>query len=223
MIKLIAFDWNGTLLADTKHCYTSTNHTFNSIGIESISWQQYRETFTIPILDFYAANGADREYILANISTFTMTFHNHYENLAVKARTRKGTRAILTYLQDRKIDRVIFSNHNVAAITKQLERLGIKELIPHVLAHIDRADNVEKRNKGQKLAQFIKEHKYLAREVVIVGDTEEEIHIGKELQATTIAITGGNHTARKLLAAKPDYLIHNLHALQHIINKLFPT
>jgi phosphoglycolate phosphatase-like HAD superfamily hydrolase len=77
-----------------------------------------------------------------------------------------------------------------------------------------------KRSKETKLADFIKKYKFKPREIISVGDTTEEVEIGRNLHLHTVAITGGENTTSRLKKAKPDFIIHNLKDLIPIIKKL---
>lgn len=59
---------------------------------------------------------------------------------------------------------------------------------------------------------------FKSKEVLVVGDTEEEIEIAKQFGCRSVGLTGGNISAARLKAAKPDFLIHNLNQLKSIIN-----
>ena len=76
------------------------------------------------------------------------------------------------------------------------------------------------RSKKDKLKAFIKAHNFLPTETLIIGDTIEEIEIGKELGIITIAITQGNTSTPRLKTAKPDYLISDLKQVIDIIKKI---
>ncbi len=66
----------------------------------------------------------------------------------------------------------------------------------------------------------IKTKKLTTKEVVIVGDTLEEIEIAKNFGCYAVAITGGHNSTSRLKAMKPDFLLHNLSELKKIIVKL---
>ena len=67
---------------------------------------------------------------------------------------------------------------------------------------------------------YIKQNKFKPNEVISVGDTEEEIEIGKKYGYHTVAITGGFNSTGRLKKHKPDFLIHNMKDLIGIIKKL---
>ena len=77
-----------------------------------------------------------------------------------------------------------------------------------------------KKTKGQKLAQYIKNKKLKPQEVISIGDTREEIQIGKHYGYHTVGITGGYNTVSMLKKLHPDFLIHNMLELKKIVKQL---
>lgn len=221
MIKLVAFDWNGTILSDTKASHNVSNITARTFGLKELSMLQYKRTFDIPIIDFWEANGFKRKDFLKNAEAVQELFVKHYEPMADRCRTRSGVRATLRELKKRKILSVIFSNHIRENIQRQLKRLKVEGHLVHILAR-ENGDNshLHSRNKEEKLCQFVKKHKLRPKEVMTVGDTCEEIEIGRKHGYITVAITDGYCTTARLKKHKPDFLIHNLVELVSIIKKL---
>lgn len=63
MIKLVIFDWNGVLIADTLDSLDADNHVLKAFGGNPVSLKVFRDTITIPSIDFYVQHGASREYL----------------------------------------------------------------------------------------------------------------------------------------------------------------
>lgn len=218
MIKLIAFDWNGTLLADTNPSLKASNEVFKIYGLKPINITGFRQTFTIPIKKMWENNGLKREI---NFLEQSLTFHPLYEKYAAHTRTRQGTKELLTWLENHRIKQMIYSNHIAPDIIKQLMRLNIFEYFDEVLARpVGDHSHTLNKNKEQKLYDYVKRNKLKPREVITVGDTEEEIEIGKAAGFYTVAITGGYNSTSRLKKQKPDFLIHNMLELKKIIKKL---
>ena len=218
MIKLIAFDWNGTLLADTANSCRASNKVFKIYGLKPISITGFRKTFTIPIKKMWENNGLNKEIDFLEQSK---TFHSIYEEYAVHTRTRQGSKTLLAWLENHRIKQMIYSNHIAPDIIKQLMRLNIFEYFDEVLARSagDHSHTLNK-SKEQKLYDYVKRNKLKPLEVITVGDTEEEIEIGKAAGFYTVAITGGYNTTSRLKKQKPDFLIHKMLELKRIIQKL---
>lgn len=217
VLKSAAWDWNGVLIADTCACLDADNHVLETFGGTPVNIKQYRETIIIPAIDFYAQHGCDRDELLANSEKLGEVFHSFYEPRAARCRTRRGAREALKFLKANFIDSVILSNHTVEGIEFQLNRLNIADYFAKILANSELDSSMKERNKLEKLARYLSAKGYKGSEALIIGDSPEEIEIGKKLGLTTIAITDGYYSTPRLRAAKPDYLINNLAEIKQIV------
>lgn len=219
MIKLVAFDWNGTLLPDSAICCRIDNQIFKHLKKSPISMRRFRETFDVPISKLFLANGFTQKELAKHDDYILNYFHDTYEGLASKLRTRAGARRALSVLKKKKILVVIFSNHTLDGLDAQMKRLKIGKYFDAIIGNDSRGGSFKGRNKKEKLAAYIKRKKIKFTETMVVGDTVEEIELGKELGMKTVAITGGFHTTKILRRQKPDFLIHNLMQLTKIVLK----
>jgi phosphoglycolate phosphatase len=217
MTKLVVFDWNGTLLSDTRACMDADNYILKTFGGKPVDLKTYRETITVPAIDFYVRHGCDRTMLEKNVQKLGEVFHAFYEQRSSKCRTRRGAKYLLERLRRRNISSVILSNHTVSGIRAQLQRLGLEDLITEVLANTSLDTAMKRRNKREKLRQYLQSHQYQPEEVFIVGDSPEETEMGQHLGIGTVAIADGYYAEARLKAAKPDYLIHTLREIQKII------
>lgn len=220
MIKLVAFDWNGTLFADTFAIFESNKENFKLLKIKTVSFRTFQKYYDVPIKRFYLAMGANAKEFDKKASQIANTFHAQYETRAVSVRSRAYAKNLLDYLSKNNITSVIFSNHIVESIKKQLIRLKLDSYFSEVIANSHLEAALKGRSKKNRLKNYIKENCLSSDEVLIVGDTVEEIEIGRELGIKTVAITHGNCSVSRLKVAKPDYLIYNLKEVIDIIRKL---
>jgi phosphoglycolate phosphatase-like HAD superfamily hydrolase len=221
MIKLVAFDWNGTLFADAQTILNADNIVFKKLGMKPVSIKKFRESFHMPVVNYWKNLGYNDRFINKNKIIIEELFAVIYEPLANKTRSRAGAREVLKFLNSQKIEAIIYSNHTTPNIENQLRRLKLDKLIAKVLARdIGDYSHVHKRGKQQKLEDYVKQRKFKPREIISIGDTEEEIEIGKELGYHTVAITGGYNTTARLKKHHPDFLIHNMLELKKIAAKL---
>ncbi len=217
MIKLIAFDWNGTLLADTQMNLRCSNINFKNFNLKPLNILEFRKTFDIPVSKFWKKYGGKKQ----NLDKQAKKFHILYEANVGKTRTRAGSKRILQLLQNYNIKRMIYSNHVAPDIVKQLIRLNIFKYFDEILARpAGEHSQIHQRSKGKKLFDYVKRNRLKPKEVLTIGDTEEEIEIGKIAGYYTVAITGGYNTESRLKKQKPDFLIHNMKDLIPIVKKL---
>lgn len=220
MIKLVAFDWNGTLFADAQAVCDACNHFIAAMGGNPITLKIYREKFVVPVIDFYESIGLSREKVLKNAKKNAEIFHKYYELRASTIRSRANSKLLLQWLGQQKISSVIFSNHIVDRIQEQIERLSLSKHIDKVIANSQLDEALKGRNKQEKLAEFIKTKKLTPKEVLIVGDSSEEVEIAKNIGSVSIAITHGHYSTPRIKASKPDYLINDLKKVIKIITDL---
>lgn len=220
MIKLVAFDWNGTIFADTFAIYESDNEVIKLLNLKPVSFKTFQENFDVPVEKYYLALGVSKEELNQKAFEAQKIFHSNYEARAARVRTRAGAKELLNWLSENNIDSVIFSNHIIEAIKKQLKRLEIENFFSEILANSHLETAFKTRSKKEKLKNYIDEKNILPGETLIIGDTIEEIEIGRELGTITVAITHGNCSISRLKAKKPDYLINNLKDVVGIIKNI---
>jgi len=221
-IKLIAFDWNGTLLADTNIWWRAACKEFEFLGKKPITLRRLQATFTMPLIDYFVANGYKRADILKNKDKIAAIFFKYYNPKEALARTRGGSKRLLKWLKGNNIKSIIYSNHSVTDIHKQLKRLKLTNYIVDVIGRYEdeMIRQFDLKHKEKLLFQYLKNLKLKKSEVLTIGDTCEEIEIGQALGLHTVALTGGYNSTARLKTAKPDFLIHNIKDLIGIIKRL---
>ena len=220
MIKLVVFDWNGTILSDTNAIVVGVNARLKFFDHPAITIKQYRDVFQMPAIKLYEALGIDtKQYDKAAEQNHSKLFHDAYEAKAIHARTRAGTREVLTFLEKVGISKILLSNHTVSSIKTQCKRLKLDSYFETVLANDD-VWNAYLKGKKDRLVQYLADSKLKPSEVLIIGDSTEEIEIGKELGLHTVAISGGFVSTKRLKYANPDVLIHKLRDLIDVIKEI---
>ncbi len=220
MIKLVAFDWNGTLFADTNAVFECNNDNFKFLKVNPPSLNYFRKYYEVPIKNFYLSLGASETEFDKNTKKIAEAFHSCYEKRVSKTRTRAYARDLLKLLQGNNIRSVIFSNHTIDSIINHTKRLKIEKYFLDIIANTDMESPLKGINKKENLNKYLNKHSILPDETIIIGDTVEEINIGSQLGVISVAITHGNVSTPRLRAAKPDYLISSLKEVIKIIQKI---
>lgn len=223
MIKLVAFDWNGVIIDDLKAIVKCTNLVLEHYKLPLTTIRGYQKNFDVPIRKFWENSKLDLDFYDKHQDEIHDIFFCHYNPLVEdKCLTRVGTKSLLTWLSKNKIKTLIFSNHHVPGIKKQMKRLGLNGLIDDILGREGLHDKVHmrSRHKETKLINLLKNYKIKPKEIMVIGDTDEEIDIGNRLGYITVALTGGHHSVKRLKASKPNHLIRNLSELKKIIQSI---
>lgn len=216
--KIIVWDWNGTLLDDTDACVAAINQYLAIAAKPKIDSDKFRTCFDIPITRLYENLGFTEIEIQESMARWQEIFHENYEMMARICQLREGARSILRSTELVNINNFILSNHIAHSITSHLSRHEAEHQIHMVMAYESRATQFRE-PKGQRFATHMREQGLIPANGIIIGDTPEEVQIGRELGLTTIAITGGYASESRLQAAKPDYLIHALPEMLPILRQ----
>ena len=218
MIKHVVFDWNGTLVADTKLVWRADNHVIKSYGGKKVPFNQYGRHSFKSAFDYYASYGADKNKM--KVREVGRIQNSFYEERSEKLRTRKGARFFLEWLKENKIKSIIVSNHTRKGIHKQLGRLGLTDYFSHVFAHNEECGFVKSKSKFSKLNHYFKKINLNPQNSLILGDAGEELSAGRRLGMVSVAMLGGVHSASILKKEKPNFLINNLNECVEIIKKV---
>lgn len=63
MIKLVAFDWNGTILSDALACSQSVNEVLKLFNLKPATLKAYREHFDVPVSRTYLGLGISEKQL----------------------------------------------------------------------------------------------------------------------------------------------------------------
>lgn len=216
-IKLVVFDWNGTILADTLPCWRASNACLEFFGVEPISLHRYRETCHFPVIHFYRLNGVPVDLVLEKQEQANAVFYENYVGQAQKARTRSGVRPLLNWLKAQGHDRTILSNYVTEEIHKQLERLKLDHYFSHVCGNGHGGTVLQHTTKAQRLSDYMIKRGYYAENTWLIGDSTEEPEIAHRLGLKCISLTGGYFSEKRLKAANPHFLVHNMQDVIEIL------
>lgn len=209
--QLWVFDWNGTILADTVPSWKAGNVCMEFYGGQPISLKTHRETFIFPILPFYELHGISAETVLGRREEGNTIFQNAYDRFAANTRTRRGAKDVLVYLKDQGVQIIILSNYRTEKIRAHCQRLGIEQYFSRIDAHdCDGTTILQNTTKVTRLKAYLETHGFAPDETVIIGDTMEEPEIARALGLTSIGITDGYISRKRLSEAAPDFIIHRL-------------
>jgi len=218
MSKLIVFDWNGTLLADTIPGWKASNLCLEFFGHTPISLAHFRETFDFPVLHFYTKNGISVDEMLKHQDESNEVFQSSYEQFSANCRLRIGARALLDHCKANDYTCIILSNHVTEKIKTHTDRLNITHYFDYISAHnCDGTTILHKTTKIDRLKTYMNENNYVPEHTTIIGDSCEEPAIARHLNLTSIGITQGVISQTRLKKAAPNHIITNLNEVIDLI------
>jgi phosphoglycolate phosphatase len=222
MRALTVFDWNGTLLDDTDAIIYADNCALEHFGGRIISVETFQDTVSIPKQEFFTFHGCSPTLLKENPAAIAEFAAAHYQERLLDCELRPGTMELLKFLKEHDVHVVILSNDMVDNIWNQLKRFEIDSYIHIVLANTDPLAFMKYALKQNRLAEYLRETgPYFPQ--VILGDSTEEITIGKKLGLTTISLLMGIHSQRRLAFESPDLLSPGLVEALPFLQQVFSS
>ena len=218
---LFAFDWNGTLLHDLPAIVTAFGAVQQHCGFKPCSTDQFQEYFDFPLDRWYRNAGFPEELIATKLGEIHRVCVQAYEPLEEVAPLRDGAKEMLSEIADRGFVSAIFSNHFKGRIEAQCARLDISHHFDEILASGGIEEQLTAPPKKERLRLYMERLGVFPERTLIIGDTPEEIHISHEFGATSIALTGGFASRKRLEACKPNYLVSSLSEIPAIASRIF--
>ncbi len=200
--KLLAFDWDGTLVDTMEVMYQATRTVFIHYELKPPTREVYLEEITIKNMDeFYHDHGVPRQATRQDLNAIWRMYFNDPGNYDAM-RLRDGAREALLICRAMGINTALVSGTIRDVIMVGLSRFGLPGFIDHVGA--DASDKVGELKRT--LDRFV----ISPEEAAYVDDTFEGLSAAKRVGMTAIGITGGFSPRQLLLEADPDLMIDSL-------------
>lgn len=207
-MKLYVTDWNGAAIRDTVFSHGSFNEVLRKYGVSEIALEDFKVHRNNSIIDMFGIFG------LKNISSKRL-IHDYQETFVKNSKDAKltdGFKESIYQMQNLGYQVVVLSNH----ITQDINVCLIKNKVFGVVVLANSGPEREMR-KLDRLNNYIgasleKEKSF------IVGDSPEDIIIGKTLGIKTFSIDGDFHV-NDIRLTKPDYYVKNYFEVMNLIKE----
>ncbi len=192
-MKLILWDWNGTLLNDTPLNADVFNQVRAELGYEPVSIERYRELYRHPISKMYEDSGFDFsrhpfEDVARRWSEVYRAvpepppLHDGARDVLSRAQGRGSRQAILSALPHHLLEAAI-EHHQLGAFFETVR--GATDLLGH-----------SKVAQGVDLARELGVY---GKEISLIGDSSHDAEVAQELGAGCWLVSHGAESESRLL------------------------
>lgn len=206
-VQYIVWDWNGTLLDDSAACVETINSMLHARGLPNTDLESYRRNFRFPVHHFYTALG----FVLENENWAKLAdeYHAAYRAVVKGACLRDGTQELLREMCSRGIRHAILSACEQQLLAAMLEKYTLTAMFDPVIG----ADNMDGASKD-KLAEIMRKKLQLpAQNVLMIGDTDHDAEIAKQMGWHCLLLAGGHQSLERLFATEVP-VMHNWQELK---------
>lgn len=208
-MKLIIFDFDGTL-GDTRELIVRTmQQTICELGLESRTDEQCASMIGLPLkqafTDLIPMSDEMGEQCAA---TYRRLFNENNAVYTVPVFPR--VLETLHHLHKKGYTLTIASSRSHRSLMEFVEDMHLNEVIPYILG----ADDVtEAKPNPEPVLKTLEAFGCKPEDAMVVGDTWYDIEMGKRAGVKTCGVTYGNGTREELVQAGADYLVDDFGSL----------
>jgi phosphoglycolate phosphatase len=197
----IIWDWNGTLLDDVDLCVMTMSAILSKYMLPTLTREKYREQFCFPVIEYYKKLGFDFDKV--PFAVVADEFIELYKKNLHESRLHTGVSQLLESLKQQGKKHSILSAARELDLIDQLKWLEVHHHFDHIYGISDHyAAGKVARGKEliAKLRQLIPDSK---ESVIMVGDTDHDIEVARELGIDLLLVSDGHQTHERLQALHP--------------------
>lgn len=213
-IRLIIFDFDGTLGDTRRNIVTTMQMTIEELHLPNRSEEECAATIGLPLAGCFRTLFPDiqEEFIPRCTETYRRFFNENLKTIHPEA--FPGVVETLAVLHQKSFTLTIASSRSRNSLTELTRNMGIADYISYILG----ADDVkEAKPKPEPVLQTLGDMHFDAGETLVVGDMSVDILMGTNAGARTCGVTWGNGTREELEKAGANFIIDKMEDLLAIV------
>jgi pyrophosphatase PpaX len=203
LINVLLFDWDGTVVDSAQLGLAAYEKAFAELGIP-FDHETYCAVYSPNWLSVYEGLGLPKEQWHRADELWTQ----HYDEQS--AELIKGAGETLAQLRQKGYRLGVVSSGNDCRVNREIEALGLAGLFEVVICH-EQIRNRKPHPEGLETA--MRTLGCSQSEVGYVGDTPEDIEMGKSAGVLTVGVRSAYPTSWKLESQRPDIVLESLNEL----------
>ncbi len=199
-ITTILFDWDGTLLDSAPTALLAFQKTFRQLGID-LSEEDYKSIYSPNWYTMYEAMGLSRDRWAAADELWLR------HNAELPVQPVAGAHATLRELSSRGYHLGLVTSGTGSRVRREASSL---DLISTFEVLVCNEDTINKKPHPEALEKAMAAMRQKPQNCCYVGDSPEDIHMGKRASLLTVAVMSGYPCGQRLRETDPDISIERL-------------
>lgn len=213
-IKLIIFDFDGTLGDTRRNIVTAMQMTIREMQLPSRTDTECASTIGLPLAECFRILSPDipDETISRCTETYRRIFNENLQKITPTA--FPGVVDTLSALHQKDFVLTIASSRSRKSLTELTRDMGIADYISYLVG----ADDVkEAKPKPEPVLKTLAAMQFAASETLVVGDMSVDILMGANAWTKTCGVTWGNGSREELKEAGADFIIDRMEELIEVL------
>ena len=212
-IKLIIFDFDGTLGDTRRNIVTTMQMAIKEMQLPSRTEAECASTIGLPLAGCFRTLFPDiqDELIPRCAETYRRIFNENLQKITPEA--FPGVVKTLKALKSQGFTLTIASSRSRNSLTELTRDMGIADHISYLIG----ADDVkEAKPQPEPVLKTLAAMQFAASETLVVGDMAVDVLMGANARTKTCGVTWGNGTREDLKEAGADFIIDRMEELIEI-------
>lgn len=198
-ISTILFDWDGTLVDSAQLGLVAYEKAFAALGVP-FDHEAYRAVYSPNWLTVYEGLGLPKEHWQRADELWTQ----HYDEQSAKL--IKGAGETVAEIRQKGYRLGVVSSGNAGRVNREIMELGMAGFFEVVICH-EQIRNRKPHPEGIEIA--LQQLRVAATQTAYVGDSPEDIQMGKSANVTTVGVLSTYPTSWKLQSSEPDIYLES--------------
>lgn len=204
-ITTLLFDWDGTVVDSAQLGLTAFERSFAALGV-SFDHETYRAVYSPNWYSVYEALGMPKDKWR---QADELWIHHYGEQVAQPV---TGAQETIQKLKGKGYRLGVVSSGSQCRIAREISELGLESIFETVVCN---EQMVEKKPHPEGLETALRLLGCASAATAYVGDSPEDIEMGKRANMLTVGVRSDYPTSWKLKSHNPDIFIESLRELLH--------
>lgn len=205
--KHIIWDWNGTILNDLDMCVNIINELLDQHEMRTITTEQYKDVFTIPVENYYKAIGFD--FDKKRFSVIGKEWMDEYERRKYdSSEIHPDAKEIISRIHQNGQSQSILSAYMQHTLEELVDHYNLSSYFDYLVG----AGDIYAYGKVEQGKMLMDKLNLKKGESILIGDTIHDYEVAKEIGADCL-LTAEGHQSYERLASTGCKVIHSLKEL----------
>lgn len=192
--KHIIWDFNGTLLDDVHHAVAIINEILHDHQLPALTQEKYQEVFGFPVRNYYEKVGFN--FALHNFEKLSHRFVDTFMEKIDRCQVFPHALDLLQKFQQTGRTQSVLSASDQENLNWLMEKFNLTPFFEHVVGIQDKFAS----SKLEQGRQLIQKSSFKPEETLLIGDTDHDLDVGKELGIDVILLAHGHQSEVRLRA-----------------------
>jgi len=206
-LKLIVFDWDGTLMDSEYAIVDAIRKSYEEEGLAVPAYGAIRETIGLSLRDAWKCLSPDIKAAVQG--RLTLAYSKYFLGRPTLPPLFPKVRETLIELRESGYLMAVATGKSQAGLKRAIEGTAIGEFFTTTRT----ADVSEPKPSPKMLQEIMSELSLAPREVIMIGDTEYDLAMAAAAGTLRAGVNWGVHSVNRLLPFAPSFVLSNFNEL----------